>query len=635
VSALISTSATAGCPRYAESDNQRLDEVVDRNAHEALSEIGAALKRQPTKTPATTRQMAALYAIQAHAYSVLELDAAARESASKGLALATSPVDPLHVNLQIEYGENVYSQADLDHAAETLVSVRNQQITGSPQDLCLLIALGVVEMRRDHAGAAIAALTTAYRATSGVVDREEHVLAAEGLASAMRYAGDFAQALELNREVTDYYRSRGATLQLSVNRFLRGQILSALGNHGAAKEEFHAARLLSVSLDDAQGIAFADQALCRTDIESGSLVTARPLCDSALRSFRGAGATDEVLETEAQLARIDLDQNHAEHALQYLNAVLAHGGAELPARDLAKIYGLRARTNAALYNFRDAYGDLSDYVRRYVAANDAERTRQVAALRAQLETDRALERNQALQQELSSARARTQLQEKQLRWTQLAIAGGAIIIALLTYILMSSFRHRRVLARLASTDLLTGLPNRRRTSELAGEALSVAAMNGSPVTVALLDFDRFKQINDLCGHASGDFALSEFSRLSAQVLRAGDTLGRWGGEEFLLVLPDCPIERAFSIVERLRTLAISIQLPGHPGLVPVTISAGIASNDATLSSVDDIVAIADEALYQAKAAGRNASRIAHSTFLMASTIVRQSLANAVSPDRAA
>jgi diguanylate cyclase (GGDEF)-like protein len=226
----------------------------------------------------------------------------------------------------------------------------------------------------------------------------------------------------------------------------------------------------------------------------------------------------------------------------------------------------------------------------------------VAAMRAQLEMGRQIERNATLQQELALSRA-------QLRWTRMVTGAGAIIIALLGGVLWSALRYRRLLERYASEDGLTGLPNRRRTGDLARGALARAQATHMPLTLALLDFDYFKEINDRFGHAAGDAVLVEFARIARTALRPDDILGRWGGEEFLLVLPDCPPESASTTVERLRSLSGAIGLPA--GATRVSLSAGIASNEGSSDSLEAIIARADAALYEAKSAGRNLVRMHH------------------------
>jgi len=145
------------------------------------------------------------------------------------------------------------------------------------------------------------------------------------------------------------------------------------------------------------------------------------------------------------------------------------------------------------------------------------------------------------------------------------------------------------------------------------------------VTIALLDLDHFKAINDRCGHAAGDAVLREFATRASRHLRGSDVLGRWGGEEFLLVLPDTTLDTAVASLERLRLVALDIPLPPNADGLRVSLSAGLATNEAGLSSLDEIVARADAALYAAKADGRNLVRIAQEHYLTASTAVRRAL----------
>jgi diguanylate cyclase (GGDEF)-like protein len=162
--------------------------------------------------------------------------------------------------------------------------------------------------------------------------------------------------------------------------------------------------------------------------------------------------------------------------------------------------------------------------------------------------------------------------------------------------------------------------------ELATAALEAAATQIRPLTIAILDLDHFKSINDRCGHATGDHVLKEFARVSRGSLRAGDILGRWGGEEFLLILPDTTLDAALASVERLRALALAIQVPGTDNEpLHVTFSAGLATTADGARSLDEIIARADAALYEAKNEGRDLVRIDRESYQTASTGVRRAL----------
>jgi diguanylate cyclase (GGDEF)-like protein len=291
---------------------------------------------------------------------------------------------------------------------------------------------------------------------------------------------------------------------------------------------------------------------------------------------------------------------------------------------VASLYEWRARTNAALNKYRDAYTDLSEYVRRYIATNDGDRNKQATSLRARFETDREIERNALLKRELDLSQERSQRQAQQLRWNAIAAVSGVLVIALLMYFLVTNLRFRKQLVRLASQDGLTGLPNRRRTVELASAALAEANVTQKPLTIAIIDMDHFKFINDRCGHATGDYVLMEFARMGRESLRAGDVLGRWGGEEFLMVMPEATADVALAALERLRTQVFGIHLPPSGAGLRVTLSAGLAMHERPTRSLEELIARADAALYVAKNDGRDLVRLAEEKFLTTSGIRRAS-----------
>jgi diguanylate cyclase (GGDEF)-like protein/PAS domain S-box-containing protein len=147
---------------------------------------------------------------------------------------------------------------------------------------------------------------------------------------------------------------------------------------------------------------------------------------------------------------------------------------------------------------------------------------------------------------------------------------------------------------MARRDSLTGLPNRRALEEQLPQAMARARRGLSPLSVAILDIDHFKVYNDTHGHLAGDEVLRACARAWDSVLRAEDTIVRFGGEEFLVLLPETEVAQAVEIIERLRAKTPMGQ----------SCSAGLACWD-YVESIDDLLGRADQALYLAKAAGRN------------------------------
>ncbi|OYU44051.1 MAG: GGDEF domain-containing protein [Burkholderiales bacterium PBB4] len=162
---------------------------------------------------------------------------------------------------------------------------------------------------------------------------------------------------------------------------------------------------------------------------------------------------------------------------------------------------------------------------------------------------------------------------------------------------------------LATRDELTGLSNRRHALELLAQEERKSARSGTPSCFALIDIDWFKRINDTQGHQTGDDTLRRFAGILGGSLRPGDMLARWGGEEFLLLLPGTPLEQARQVMERLRERCATPENWQELAHLNVTFSAGLAAHLAD-ETAQQSIARADSALYRAKAAGRNRVELA-------------------------
>lgn len=161
------------------------------------------------------------------------------------------------------------------------------------------------------------------------------------------------------------------------------------------------------------------------------------------------------------------------------------------------------------------------------------------------------------------------------------------------------------LQKQASTDVLTGAANRRFFMEAASFEVQQAHHLERALSVALIDLDHFKQVNDTFGHKEGDRVLAGFTQLCLQNIREGDILARFGGDEFALMLPNSGAEKAVAIAERIRqALAIS-DLTRENAPYTVTISVGIAEIRGKADTLDEILGRADQALYRMKESGRN------------------------------
>ncbi|RYF33081.1 MAG: GGDEF domain-containing protein [Cytophagaceae bacterium] len=165
------------------------------------------------------------------------------------------------------------------------------------------------------------------------------------------------------------------------------------------------------------------------------------------------------------------------------------------------------------------------------------------------------------------------------------------------------------LAQLASFDSLTGLANRRAFDEILERSFAEAWRSGQPLSLVMIDVDRFKEYNDLHGHPEGDKCLQQVARaIQTAVRRPLDFVARYGGEEMVMVLPNTDAAGAFSIAEAARYAVEAMHIPHSVNpLREVTVSIGVAfwTFNSAIQTIEDLIRNADQALYQAKANGRN------------------------------
>ena len=182
---------------------------------------------------------------------------------------------------------------------------------------------------------------------------------------------------------------------------------------------------------------------------------------------------------------------------------------------------------------------------------------------------------------------------------------NAVSLASHAVVALDNARLHRIVERQALVDGLTGLANRRQCEEALATELARVERFGGPLAVVVADLDWFKDVNDRYGHPAGDVVLGEFANLLQESLRDVDLAGRWGGEEFLLILPGTDLAGGAQVAERIRVALagrIVLSVDGTP--IPVTASFGVAATPPA-TTASELFAAADAAMYEAKKGGRN------------------------------
>ncbi|MGK7928390.1 MAG: diguanylate cyclase [Spirulina sp.] len=161
------------------------------------------------------------------------------------------------------------------------------------------------------------------------------------------------------------------------------------------------------------------------------------------------------------------------------------------------------------------------------------------------------------------------------------------------------------LEKLATTDPLTGISNRRYLLALGEREFRRVCRYNRPFSILMLDLDRFKNINDTYGHEIGDDVLKKIAKVTANALRSVDSFGRFGGEEFVVLLPETNLKDAIEVAERIGQNIAEMQFFHLEKMIGVTTSIGVSSYQVGDRRIDDIIRRADKGLYQAKRSGRN------------------------------
>ncbi|MCL2917344.1 GGDEF domain-containing protein [Shewanella litorisediminis] len=259
-------------------------------------------------------------------------------------------------------------------------------------------------------------------------------------------------------------------------------------------------------------------------------------------------------------------------------------------------------------NYQAAF-EASQHYHQLKAEKDAEaRSLMLSSFQTRLAL--AQEETLAAEQEKQAARiaAAEQKAKARLHITLIVISAGALVTLILSLYLLRSRQHRMRLQQLSDTDPLTGLLNRRAFLHQASQMQRLAERQQFPLSIALLDLDFFKAINDKHGHHVGDAVLRAFAQAAKTTLRQTDIIGRFGGEEFILLATEKDPAVFAGLLQRLqRTFIQACEQDPAIGL-SVSFSAGIATvgvqNAAGLPDIEDAIRQADEQLYRAKANGR-------------------------------
>jgi len=270
-----------------------------------------------------------------------------------------------------------------------------------------------------------------------------------------------------------------------------------------------------------------------------------------------------------------------------------------------KSYLTLAENYAIIGNFKQAYDKKSEYNERFYHYRMTLKDKRLQKLNKKYDTDIKLKENKLLQSQHEFEAIQLQKTEERNVTQQRNIVILIVTALVFVVLLFRQLRIRSILRKLAKTDSLTGLSNRKTLFKQGNKLFKTAIDQQKNLSVILFDIDYFKNINDSYGHQTGDEMIKAVSSLGTEIMRSRDVFSRLGGEEFAAILPDTTLDQAKAFAERLKEKVESFSLPGKEIKVTVTISAGVANTSQIQEDFDSLLNAADQAMYSAKNAGRN------------------------------
>lgn len=402
-------------------------------------------------------------------------------------------------------------------------------------------------------------------------------------------------------------------------RFMRSLIdwetgigLRAQGQLEPALERLTRARDLSLELQDDAGVAAAQLEMVSVLLKLKRPAPTLALLQEAERRLALGGDGEQALRRSTLLEmRV--------RALAQLGSPLVSDAISQARRHLVKETSPRTRSQvleaialglASQGRHAEAFESLKASVESDRQARVLARDTQVLRLQARYDLARREAENAELS--LRSETARRELEAESDR--RRTLTAGLVALAAVSILALSfggrELARRRRMAALALRDHLTGLPNRRAVQAYAEAQWELAHRLSLPFAVALIDFDHFKQVNDRHGHAVGDAVLRAFAEAASSVLRGQDRLGRWGGEEWLLVMPGTRLSEIDAVFQRISQRFASTAVPGLSPDERCTFSMGAADLSSGHSTLAAMIDAADQALFAAKRGGRDRVEIA-------------------------
>jgi diguanylate cyclase (GGDEF)-like protein len=574
--------------------------------HRAASDPKKAIAdaRAEAQTSRDREARLAALRLMAMSYDNLDDNPGLRDSSTKGLALARDLGDrSAEVELMTLQATSLFNEGKMPQASRLHdAAIRLAQEQNLDRELAKAwLAKAHMLVNRERQSEAMELLLKAHALLEKLGER---LL----LSSSLSAVGNIltvetAPREQLERAVA--YHKRAMALvdpsdryELSTIYYNLGVTYSYLKEYGEAFKALEKCLAIGREINDPHTIAFVNYRMGSIELARGHADKALPHFDRALPGFRQAENVQLEFLTQVGRARASAAAGRRADSLSALAAAKdLIGKLDSPGREV-QYHDAAAEVQARSGNWEQAYQAMRSLREADKRAADASNRKLTQELQA---------RFGARQRESENELLRLDSKVQEARWLLLLLGLGlaaVVVLALVLYVFRQARQNRRF-AALAMRDDLTGIANRRSILEYARATFRGRRSGDTGFVLALVDIDHFKSINDQLGHSVGDEVLKAFAGAGQKALRGDDRMGRFGGEEFVIVMPNLAIETVPSVFERLRNAVQRIEARGWPEGRTLTFSMGATAARDTDPDLDSIIKRADDALYRAKNNGRN------------------------------
>lgn len=436
-----------------------------------------------------------------------------------------------------------------------------------------------------------------------IEDKRGITITQSSIAEIYQQLGNYEKSISYHKRALKVSEEIGDKFNISVVTFNIGNVYFRDEKFDKAKEYLTTALEMSKDFNDEVGIAYASRLLGELSRDSDPNL-AYEYYREAERLFLKHRQDAMTFASRNALIELLGRQGRWEEGDELIKKQEENKSTIVTANNLMSFESTLFEYNKLRGNYKEATEAAGRFIELMKEKYLEEKEQAVQQLIIQYDSEKKEAENVLLKKNNELKELKLEEQKQQTTILVLSFCFVLTLVLLIGYLLYKQLKVQARFRQLALQDELTGAPNRRSILKYASHHYEKFTQGGESLSIAILDIDHFKQFNDQYGHDVGDRVLVAVAEACRQNIRKDDYFGRYGGEEWMLVLPNAKISDVEGVYERLSTYLKNVQIEGTPDDVPITFSMGVSCANDSGVGLESIIKDADDKMYQAKEQGR-------------------------------